>query len=158
MRRLYILLGAALIAATVVALFGAGGAGAQTKAKKYSALAYSESTVSTTVGNAKTKNGALNKALQHCESVASGYPSLYNGDCQSANWVKNGWLSIARESSLEGPPYSPTFGWGAGVTREEAKSNADYSCRQGAGEPCVFELTDRTKYFNSGEPTYAGNF
>jgi hypothetical protein len=98
---------------------------------------------------------AQKKAYKHCQSVASGDPN-YRGDCQEAGWVKNGWIAVAYEATLEGPPYNPSFGRGYGATRGDALSAAAYYCQQAAAEPCVRERLERTRCYNPAMPTSGG--
>jgi hypothetical protein len=155
MRRLLVLVAAGLIAATLIALVSAGGASA--RSKNYTAIALSHSTVTTSSGAAFSLNGAENKAWRQCDSVASqGYPDLYEGDCEIAVWVKNGWAAVAFEGTVEGPPFAPSWGAGYGPTRPSARSYALQNCEQGAHEPCAVDRTERTPSFNPTLPTSGG--
>jgi len=155
MRRLSVLVGAALIAASMGALVMVGAAGASSK--NYTAIALSRSTVLTTSADAVSKNQAANKAWSKCDSAAyQDRPDLYNGDCEIAVWVKNGWAAVAFEGTLEGPPYSPSWAPGYGHTRSDARYGASQACASGAHEPCVVDRTERTPYFNPSLPTTAG--
>jgi hypothetical protein len=144
MKRLSVLGAAALIAATVIVLLSAGGASAA-RAKNYTAIAVSPSTVITTSGDAASQNGAMNKAWRKCDSAAS-QDAFYEGDCEVAVWVKNGWAAVAHERSLEGPPFAsaPTWGSGWGATRNDAIYGARQDCEPRAGEPCDIERIERT--------------
>jgi hypothetical protein len=155
MRRLSVLVGAALIAASMGALVMVGAAGASSK--NYTAIALSRSTVLTTSADAVSKNQAANKAWSKCDSAASqDRPDLYNGDCEIALWVKNGWAAVAFEGTIEGPPYNPSWGAGYGHTRSEAQAAAKAGCEPGAQEPCTVDRTERTPYFDPSLPTSAG--
>jgi len=151
MKRIYLLLGAMLIATSMVALALVGPAGA--KSKVYTAIVASNSTAITASGDATTKQGAINKAWRQCDSTASNeYPSSYTGDCNWGVWVKNDWAAFAWESTLEGPPFSstPTGAWGWGDTRSEARYNAQSECQATAGEGCTVDRVERSRYYNPG--------
>jgi hypothetical protein len=151
MKRIYLLLGAMLIATSMVALALVGPAGAKSKSKKYTAIVASNSTAITASGDATTKRGAIKKAWRQCDSTASNeYPSFYTGDCNWGVWVKNGWAAIAWEGTLEGPPFSttPSGGWGWGDTRSEAKDNALNACQSSARESCTVDRSDRSRKYN----------
>ena len=155
MRRLSVLVAAGLIAATLIALVSAGGASA--RSKNYTAIALSRSTVLTTSADAVSKNQAANKAWSKCDSAAyQDRPDLYNGDCEIAVWVKNGWAAVAFEGTVEGPPFAPSWGAGYGHTRSEAQAAAKAGCEPGAQEPCTVDRTERTPYFDPSLPTRAG--
>jgi hypothetical protein len=132
--------------------------GATARSKNYTALAFSSSVVASSSGDATSKAGSQNKALGHCQNIASGYPDLYRGDCQGAGWVKNGWIAVAREGTLEGPAYDPKWSWGYGATREEANYWALEYCFQDAAEPCVVDRVERTRNFNPAKPTRGGGW
>jgi len=157
MRRLLVLVAAGLIAATLIALVSAGGAAA--RAKNYTAIALSTSTVTTSSGDASSLNGAERRAFRQCESIAyQGYPDLYEGDCELVVWVKNGWAAVAFESSIEGPPHAPSWGRGYGPTRPNARSVALQNCEAGAREPCDVYQLERTRSFNPSLPTSGGYY
>ena len=155
MRRLYILLAAALIAATLIALGGSPASAERGHAKQYTALTYSPSTDISTVGDGSTLRSAEKKAYNHCQSVNTGDPN-YQGDCQGAGWVQNGWIAVAREATYEGPPVQ--FGWGWDPTRGGAVNGAGSSCQQAAGESCVLLRGERTLSYNPAKPTNGGNW
>jgi len=157
MRRLYILLASALIAATLIALGGSPASGKSGHTKQYTALAFSPSAVISSVGDGSTLKSAEKKAGNQCLSVTYGDPN-YRGDCQTSGWVQNGWIAVGYEGTLEGPPYNPQWNWGYGRTRTEAINSAAYNCQQVAAEPCQRERLERTRYYNPAMPTYGGNW
>jgi hypothetical protein len=145
------------MAATLIALVGSAASGKSDQPKKYTAISLSTSAVLTSSGDATSKQGAKNKAWRHCDDAASqDSPNIYEGDCEIGLWVKNGWAAVAFESTLEGPPYQPSWGVGYGKSRSEARYWAVYYCEQGANESCTIDRTERTRYFNPSLPTRAG--
>jgi hypothetical protein len=144
MRRVYVLLAAAVIAATLIAVAGSAGASVapqQQGPKQYtpSALPYGALAIARSVRNAwdgygSTKAQAKNNALAKCRRNARTDP-IYRGDCQGAVWVHWGWMAIAMDwKGDKKPPYYPAWGSGWGPTQGSAINNAVRVCRKYAGK------------------------
>jgi|SRR5829696_8714133 len=112
MRRLYLLLAAALIVLSLVALT-MGSAGAVTG--KYMAIATAPSVLGGSSSYGHTKAEAKRKAMTTCKRHNANNPDFRN-DCTGAVWVHNGWASVAYEKTKEHPYKNLAWGSGWGPT------------------------------------------
>jgi hypothetical protein len=156
MRRLYILLASVVIATTLVALTMSS-VSAQAAEGPYGAIAVAPSIVNFHYDVDLTKARAQRGALANCRWLGS-HLSDYRGDCQGAVWVHNGWMALAFEGTIEGPPYDPA--WGSGWGRKEAIAirHALRVCQRYAGESCKIDSqsVQVTSNFDPSLPTRGG--
>src|SRR3712207_3739669 len=101
MRRLYVLIASAVIATLLIALTMST-VSAQGVGKRYGAMAAVPSLVEGVDGYGSTPKQARSAAIEECRQFASNWRK-YAGDCQGAVWVRNGWVAIAFERTLEQP-------------------------------------------------------
>ena len=146
MRRLYLLLAAALIVLSLVAL-SVGSAGAVTE--KYMAIATAPSVLGGSSSYGQTKAGAKSRAMTKCKRDNAKNPHFRN-DCTGAVWVRNGWASVAYEKRKEHPYKNLAWGSGWGPTRSEANRQGRKVCRRYAKEKCTTQFYDRSIYRGSG--------
>jgi Domain of unknown function (DUF4189) len=147
MRRLYLLLAAALIVLSLVALTMGAAAGAVTK--KYLAIATAPSALSGSSSYGHTKAEAKRKAMTKCKRQNAKDPHFRN-DCTGAVWVRNGWASVAYEKTKEHPYKNLAWGSGWGPTRSDANHQGWKVCRRYAKEKCTTLFYDRSLYLGSG--------
>jgi hypothetical protein len=147
MRRLYLLLAAALIVLSLVALTMGAAAGAVTK--KYMAIATAPSVVGGSSSYGHTKAEAKRKAMTKCKRHNANNPHFRN-DCTGAVWVRNGWASVAYEKTKEHPYKNLAWGSGWGPTRKNANHHGWKVCRRYAKEKCTTQFYDRSIYLGSG--------
>jgi hypothetical protein len=152
MRRLYILLAAALIASCMLALT-VGSAGARNgTSKPYLAMTAAPSVVKSYGRAGPTLKMAKKLAMQMCEN-SSAWSASYANDCQGVVWVYHGAASIAWEKTKE-QPYKYLQGAGSwGKTEAEAKYNALRGCQSVANEKCTVQNTKQVKYPSTGGVT-----
>ena len=141
-RRLYVLLASAVIAALLIALTMST-LSAQGMGKRHGAIAAVPSLVRGVDGYGTTLRQAKRAAIKECRQVGS-QRRKYAGDCQGAVWVRNGWMAIAFERSVE-KPYSK-LGWGSGWghRKKSAKYQARNVCRRYAKEKCEVQSVYQT--------------
>jgi hypothetical protein len=155
-RRLYILLASAVIATLLIALTMST-LSAQGVSKRYSAIAAVPSLVRGVEGYGATLRQAKRAAIKECRQFAS-HRRKYAGDCQGAVWVRNGWIAIAFERSVE-KPYSE-LGWGSGWghTKDSAKYQARKVCRGYAKEKCEVKSVYETLVRDPSVPSKGGSW
>jgi hypothetical protein len=141
-RRLYVLLASAVIATLLIALTMCT-LSAQGVSKRYGAIAAVPSLVRSVDGYGATLRQAKRAAIKECRQVAS-HRRKYAGDCQGAVWVRNGWIAIAFERSVEQPYSELAWGSGWGHTKESAKYQARKVCRRYAQEKCEVKSVYQT--------------
>jgi Domain of unknown function (DUF4189) len=143
MRRLYILLAAALMAATLLAL-AVGPAGAQSPSKKYAAIAVNEYTGKVYASYGASKSQAKGFAWNQCLNQSGTSDDHY---CQGTGWVRDGYIALFYEQSFD-PVYTDQH-WGFGWAENgvDAQRNAEKYCEQGAKDPCEFrELVETSRW------------
>src|SRR5215211_5725348 len=146
MKRMLALSAAVALAVLMLGVFSAAGAipkEAQAANKRhYTAIAVTPSLITGTYGDGYTKKEAQANALSTCRKGAKKY-SGYTGDCQGASWVKNGYVALAFEKTIE-PPYA-NLQWGSGWAygRSFAKSDAKDDCSYRAKESCQISFWRR---------------
>jgi len=166
MRRVYIVLSAALLATMLVA-FAVGSAGAQPVSKRYAAQAkdywYAALAVAPSnwkyggYGQGLTKKEAEKRAMYYCRSGQENEP-LYRGDCQGAVWVKNGYMATAFEKTKEQPYKNLAWGSGWGHKFYRAKQEAKSVCYDYANEPCAIAQTAPSRAYDPSLPTKGGGW
>jgi hypothetical protein len=109
---------------------------AQGVSKRYSAIAAVPSLVRGVDGYGATLRQAKRAAIKECRQFASHYRRKYAGDCQGVVWVRNGWIAIAFERTVERPYSELASGSGWGHSKESAKYQARKVCRRCAQEKC----------------------
>jgi hypothetical protein len=134
MRRLCVLIASAVIAVLLIALTMST-VSAQGTSKRYGAIAAVPSLVRGVDGYGATLKQAKNAAIEECRQFASQWRK-YAGDCQGAVWVRNGWIAIAFERTVEQPYSDLAWGSGWGHTKDGAKYQARNVCRRYAQEKC----------------------
>jgi Domain of unknown function (DUF4189) len=134
MRRLYVLIASAGIATFLIALTMST-VSAQGVSKRYGAIAAVPSLVRGVDGYGSTLKQARSAAIEECRQFASHWRK-YAGDCQGAVWVRNGWIAIAFERTVEEPYSDLAWGSGWGHTKDSAKDQARKVCRRYAQEKC----------------------
>jgi hypothetical protein len=134
-RRLYVLVASAVIATLLIALTMST-LSAQGVSKRYGAIAAVPSLVRGVDGYGATQRQAKRAAIKECRQFASHYRRKYAGDCQGAVWVRNGWIAIAFERTVEQPYSDLAWGSGWGHTKDSAKYQARKVCRRYAQEKC----------------------
>jgi Domain of unknown function (DUF4189) len=142
MRRLYVLTASAVIATLLIALTMST-VSAQGVSKRHGAIAAVPSLVSGVDGYGATLKQAKSAAIEECRKFAS-HRRKYAGDCQGAVWVRNGWIAIAFERTVEQPYRDLAWGSGWGHTKDSAKYQARTVCRQYAQEKCEVKSTYET--------------
>jgi hypothetical protein len=147
MRRLYLLLAAALIVLSLVALTMGAAAGAVTR--EYMAIATAPSVLGGSSSYGQTKAGAKSRAMTKCKRDNAKNPHFRN-DCTGAVWVRNGWASVAYEKTKETPYKNLAWGSGWGPRRANANHHAWKVCRRYAKEKCTTQFYDRSIYRGSG--------
>jgi hypothetical protein len=122
MRRLYILLAAALLASTLVGMV-ASGASAQNANKKYAAIVTNEKTAWTAYFYGSSKSQAINRAMDNCLRNSGFSDDKY---CEGVGWVKDGWISYWTDNN------KPNFAWGFGWSGnfDKADASGEYYCEQ----------------------------
>ncbi len=126
MRRLYVLLGALLLASVLMALM-VSSVGAQAPfgpSGRVAALTHTwKGGADHWVGYGSTRINARRHALDACDRQA------YGASCEGIGDVRNGWIAYA---SNQAPSTQPRYGWGWGWddTKSGAISNALYYCKQ----------------------------
>lgn len=135
MGRLYVLLASAVIATLLIALTMST-VSAQGVSKRYGAIAAVPSLVRGVDGYGATPRQAKRAAIKECRQFASHHRRKYAGDCQGAVWVRNGWIAIAFERSVEQPYSELAWGSGWGHKKDSAKDQARKVCRRYAKEKC----------------------
>jgi hypothetical protein len=133
-RRLYVLLASAVIATLLITLTMST-LSAQGMSKRYGAIAAVPSLVRGVEGYGATLRQAKSAAIKECRQFAS-HRRKYAGDCQGAVWVRNGWIAIAFERSVEQPYSELAWGSGWGHSKDSAKDQARKVCRRYAQEKC----------------------
>jgi hypothetical protein len=146
MRRLYLLLAAALIAASLVALPVAS---ASAVTKRYMAIAAAPSVVGARSAYGHTKARAKRKAMTECKRHYANDPH-FRHDCKGAVWVRNGWASVAYEKTKERPYKNLAWGSGWGPTKAEANHQGRKVCRRYAKEKCTTQFYDHSLKRGSG--------
>lgn len=146
MRRLYLLLAAALIVLSLVALT-MGSAGAVTE--KYMAIATAPSVLGGSSSYGHTKAEAKRNAMTKCKRHNANNPDFRN-DCTGAVWVHNGWASVAYEKTKEDPYKKLAWGSGWGPTKVEANRQGRKVCRRYAREKCTTRFNDHSLKRGSG--------
>jgi len=134
MRRLYVLIASAVIATLLIALTMST-VSAQGVGKRHGAIAAVPSLVRGVDGYGATLKQARSAAMEECRQFAS-HRRKYAGDCQGAVWVRNGWIAIAFERTVEQPYSDLAWGSGWGHTKDSARYQARNVCRQYAKEKC----------------------
>jgi Domain of unknown function (DUF4189) len=147
MRRPYLLLAAALMVLSLVALTMGSAAGAVTK--KYLAIATAPSVVGASSSSGHTKAQAKRKAMTKCKRHNANDPR-FRDDCTGAVWVHNGWASVAYEKTKEHPYKNLAWGSGWGPTRSDANHHGRKVCRRYAKERCTTQFYDVSPNLGSG--------
>jgi hypothetical protein len=141
MRRLYILLGAALIAATLVAV-AIGPASAGLLQHKYTAIAVNEWENNYYSYSATTKGNATRAAMNACKRKSGGALDQY---CEGTGWVKDGWIALFYERHYTGnQAIKNHWGFGWAENRNDAGDNARYWCNKSAKHPCHYKVIVET--------------
>jgi hypothetical protein len=138
MRRLCILLAAALMATTLVALTMST-AGAQSPAKRYAAIAVNEYTNKHYAYKAPSKWRATHWALMGCQRDSGKALDQY---CEGTGWVRDGWIVLFYEEHYQGTEKKKNhwgFGWAA--NHPDAYDNAKYWCEKAAKYPCYKQIS-----------------
>jgi hypothetical protein len=146
MRLPYVLLAAALIAASLVVLPMVS-VGAVTK--RYMAIATAPSVLGGHSAYGLTKAEAERNAVTDCKRHEARNPDFRN-DCTGAVWVHNGWASIAYEKTKEDPYKNLAWGSGWGPTKSEANHQGRKVCRRYAQENCTTQFYDHSLKRGSG--------
>jgi uncharacterized protein DUF4189 len=144
MRRLYILLAAALIAATLVALAvaPAGAAGKQTE--KYAAIAVNEFTGQVFVKYGVSKWRATHEAYWLCQRQSGNSEDHY---CEGTGWVRDGWIALYYEENQTQFYRNKSWGFGWADNGYDAQVYAEKYCEQRATKPCEFrELVQTSRW------------
>jgi len=141
-RRLYVLLASAVIATLLIALTMST-VSAQGESKRYGAIAAVPSLVRGVDGYGATLRQAKRAAIKECRQFAS-HRRKYAGDCQGAVWVRNGWIAIAFERSVEQPYSELAWGSGWGHRKDSAKYQARKVCRGHTQEKCEVQSVYET--------------
>src|SRR5918993_3753011 len=143
MRRLYILLAAALIAASMLALV-IGPAGAQGNlSKKYVALVLNEQTVEPFYAHAS----GLLKAQKAAKSLCKNDPSsTHDQYCEGIGWVKNGYINLWVEQQVS--PHFPNWGYAWSADWRTARRNAEKYCEERISGKCYEKESVSTAMFS----------
>jgi hypothetical protein len=141
-RRLYVLLASAVIATLLIALTMST-LSAQGVSKRYGAISAVPSLVRGVDGYGATLRQAKRAAIKECRQFAS-HRRKYAGDCQGAVWVRNGWIAIAFERTVEQPYSDLAWGSGWGHTKDSARYQARNVCRRYAQEKCEVKAAYET--------------
>jgi hypothetical protein len=113
---------------------------------RYTAIAVSPSLLAYSYANGYTKTEATSKALDICLKESPKH-SGYTGDCQGASWVKNGYVALAFEKTLEKPYATAQWGSDWAYNKSFAKHDAKLNCSYKANETCKTAIFRRS-------PTY----
>jgi hypothetical protein len=141
-RRLYVLLASAVIATLLIALTMST-LSAQGVSKRYGAISAVPSLVRGVECYGATLRQAKRAAIKECRQVAS-HRRKDAGDCQGAVWVRNGWIAIAFERSVDKPNSELAWGSGWGHGKDSAKYQARKVCRRYAQEKCKVQSVYQT--------------
>ena len=117
---------------------------AQGVSKRYGAIAAVPSLVRGIDGYGATLRQAKRAAIKECRQFASHYRRKYAGDCQGAVWVRNGWIAIAFERSVEQPYSELAWGSGWGHRKDSAKDQARKVCQGHTQEKCEVKSVYQT--------------
>ena len=134
-RRLYVLLASAVIATLLIALTMSTVSAQEGVSKRYGAISAVPSLVRGVDGYGATLRQAKRAAIKECRQFGS-HRRKYAGDCQGAVWVRNGWIAIAFERTVEQPYSELAWGSGWGHRKDSAKDQARNVCRRYAQEKC----------------------
>ena len=145
MRGLYILMGAVVVASTLLALTMSSAGANSAVTKRYGAMVASPSLIGSWSGYGTSKKSAKHNALLKCRQNAPRF-SGFAHDCTPAVWVHNGFMALAYEKSKEKPYKDLAWGSGWGQTRAQAKYQARRSCRGPAQERCVVREVRHTPH------------
>jgi hypothetical protein len=161
MKRMLTLIAAVALGALVLGIFSAAGtmpkeAQAASK-KKYTAIAVTPSVIGWSYADGYTKNEAKRKALHICRTEAPKH-SGYTGDCQGASWVKNGYVALAFEKTIEQPYANLQWGSGWSFHRSDAKREARLECYYNADESCQIAIWRRTPFYSDRGYIDGGNW
>ena len=155
-RRLYVLLASAVIATLLIALTMST-LSAQGVSKRYGAIAAVPSLVRGVDGYGATLRQAKRAAIKECRQFAS-HRRKYAGDCQGAVWVRNGWIAIAFERTVEQPHSELGWGSGWGHSKDSAKYQARKVCRRYAQEKCEVQSVYETPVRDSSVRSKGGSW
>jgi hypothetical protein len=135
MRRIYVLLTGALIAATLVALAVAP-AGAISTQDKFAAIVINEQTTRAFTAQAPSGLEAQKAAMQLCSNG-----SARDHYCEGTGWVKGGYITLWVETNTH---RFPAWGYGWDDSWQTAKKNGEWYCEQRTKKQCYEKVATST--------------
>jgi hypothetical protein len=130
---------------------------AQAVSKRHGAIAAVPSLVRGVDGYGTTLREAKRAAIKECRQVGS-QRRKYAGDCQGAVWVRNGWMAIAFERSVEKPNSKLAWGSGWGHRKKSAKYQARNVCRGYTQQKCEVKSVYQTPVRDPSVPSKGGSW